>query len=430
MRRGPSWELLALPLAVALAPGCGDGGGAMPPPGFDGGPRDTGGGDAASTSDAGDAGGGQDAGPPTCAFDPDGDLVELGTDVAGLERRVALAPGSDGVLAVWVQNDGSSADVFSRFVPPSGEPPEVEAVADDDSLARDPAVARVGTGFVAAWVDNSEGTFEVMARPLDPAGSPDGAVVPVTDNALREAAVALTGFDDGALVAWIEEDTSSGERTLRLQRLDASGSPTGTASPVRTGAALSQPALTAATDAGVLAWVEGDRVAVQALDEDGAPSGDVDFADAQMNASGTVDVAFASEGMETAGGAVVHGVRVSTRNEARWRRLDAAAAVTGSERPLTEGSVSAADPSVAPFRGGFVATYRVLSDPSADPPLLRLGLLDNAGDAVDRLDLVDAAEEGGRTTVEVGLDGHVVVGWSDTGAGTTTLRAARIRCGS
>lgn len=427
-RSGPA-GLLAL--ALAFAGGCGDDGSTTVPPRFDAGPRDGSGTDGTVPADGGPA---LDAGDPssTCTLDGVADVLELGTDVAGEERRVALAPASNGVLAVWAANDGGGSDVFSRRIPSAGAVPDPVDVTDDFHITRAPGVARVGTAYLAAWIDNAEGSFEVRARPLDGAGAPAGdGAVRVTTNALREDDLALVGFGAGALLAWVDFDDATSQRTLRVQRLDADGQPVGSAAPVRTGTSIAHPALAADGDTAVLGWVDGgNRIAVQALDATGAPAGTVQRVDAQMNAAGTVDVAYDQGGVETTGGAVTYGVNVSTRSEVRFRHLDATGTADGSELPLASGRVTGAGPSVAAFRGGFVASFRVLSDPELTGAAILLVLFDNGGARLGTADVASTLGDGARTTVQVGLDGHLGVGWSEREGGVTTLRAARLRCGT
>ncbi|MFW5876155.1 MAG: hypothetical protein ACOCXM_05420, partial [Myxococcota bacterium] len=156
----------------------------------------------------------------------------------------------------------------------------------------------------------------------------------------------------------------------------------------------------------------------------------VQHADGQMNANGAVGAALEHDGTDPAGGAVVFGVRVSTRPEVRWRGLDATGSVDDGEKPLTSATVSAAEPSVAAFRGGFVTAYRVLSDPERSVPAIRVAFADDGGDVVQTIDMADTSDTGSGTTLAVGLDGHLAVGWSELTAGVRTLRVARMRCGS
>lgn len=376
-----------------------------------------------------------DAGPPACRFDPETDLIDLGMDPPGVGHRVAMAPAPDGVVAVWARTAGGASNIVSGSIPSRGAIPAPEHVTDDPHISRNPGVARVGDGYLAAWVDNSQGPrgdkrFEIRARPLDSAGVPTAEPVTVTDNAAREDELALVGFGGGALLAWVEYDGTTSERTLRVVRLDPQGDALGAATPLQTGTALERPVIAAAGDLAVVAWVEGSRVALQPLDDTAAPSGSVQYADGQMNAAGTLGAALEYDGTEPTGGAVVFGVRVSTRPEVRWRDLDATGSVHGGEQPLTSATETAAEPSVAAFRGGFATAYRVLSDPERSVPAIRVAFTDDGGEVVHTIDMVDTSETGSGTTLAVGLDGHLAVGWSEVNGSVRTLRVARMRCGS
>jgi len=94
---------------------------------------------------------------------PAGDPVELGL-LPDWGSRVALdmAPGGDALVA-W--ND-AAAELFARFLPADGGPPQPLAVADPGELAWDPSVAFDASGSPvfawSSWRVNSE--MDVLAR--------------------------------------------------------------------------------------------------------------------------------------------------------------------------------------------------------------------------------------------------------------------------
>lgn len=445
-------------LFAAATAGCGGGGGVAPPPPGDGGAMDTGVPDAqvpidAGPGDAGMADAATDAGVPPCTFNPGTDLVRLGDETYVRVRRVALAPGPDGVLAVWAQSDNSGNNIHSRYIASTGPVDSPYLVTNDTYLHRDPAVARVGSAYLAAWVDNSNAGagYEIEAQPFTTAALPTGTPARVTNNTVSEQALAMTGFGSGALLVWYENVSS--DHVLRAVVLDSTGHPTGMPVTIRTDPSILSPSVVATSTGALVAWTElvagpatdggtatpQRRVALQQLDSTGAMTGSVAYADQQMNASGTADLAMAASGAMDGGtgvyaGSVVYGVNVSgTRPEVRWRALNADGSVPAgsAEVPITGLQTTGSDPSVAAYAGGFAVAYRVLSDPQITGPAVRLVLADNAGANVGHLDVADTFDSGFQSNIEVGLDGGIVMGWMEQNTSTSqaTLWAARLRCG-
>lgn len=463
MRLAWSGLVTACCLLTVTLIGCGGGGGVAPPPPppGDGGTMDSAVPDAGLPMDAGprdartpDAS--IDGGPPPCTFDPGTDRLELGTESGTHARRIALAPGPAGVLAVWAEVDGSGQNIHSRYIASTGSIAGANMVTSDTYLHRDPAVARVGSAYLAAWVDNSNGSYEIEAQPLTAAGLPTGTPVRVTNNSVSEQALAMTEFGSGALLVWFEVDANmtTPDHVLRAVVLDASGNPAGTPATIRSDPSVLSPSVVATSTGALVAWTEQvagqatdggtaapqGRVALQALDSTGAPTGAIAYADQQMNASGTVDLAMAGPGGAPDGGtgvyagAVVYGVNVSgTRPEVRWRALNADGSLPAgsSEVPITGAQMTGSDPSVAAYAGGFAVAYRVLTDPQITGPAVRLVLTDNAGANVGHLDVADTLTDGFWSSVEVGLDGGIVIGWVEQDASMfkTNLWVARLRCG-
>lgn len=430
-------------LVMLVAVGCGDD--SAPPPPTDVGPRpdvrdagrDVG---DASRDDASD-GGGDDTGdgggtPGTCTSD--GDVLLLGTDRRPRARRIAIAAGTLGVLAVWTQTEGVFDNLFSLYLPNEGDPGEPQKVTDDVGSQRAPDVVWTGAGFVVAWHDNAPDpeprSFQILTRAFDTNGVPTAPAMQLTtgDEVLHVDAT-LTRQGDALLLGMVEDDTR-GARLAQVMPLTLTGASAGPAVTIGTMAMqVSAPVVTGRGDDGYL-YVYGDtsggagsaHVRAQPLDATGAIDGSLGDVDQSGNARGQVDAVTTPAG----GIGVVFDVSISgARPEVHFRPIDAeTGAAMGLEQAVHTLDVQARDGAIAPFGGGFVAAYRALSGDGIATPEIRVGLLDFMGARVSSAGLGAVEVEGGPLTVATASDGSFVITWASTAGGETTMHARRVRC--
>lgn len=431
-----SLRVLLPTLALALpALGCGDDD--VPPVTFDAGPRRDVGPDTGTMEDGGpgDDGGDTDAGPVEpgdCSTTPE-DRIVLVDDVRTRDRRVALAAGSEGIVAAWVHNAGGFDELFSRLIPRSGPAAEQVQLTSTFASDREPALLWTGAGYLLAWHDNDGRGFEVVTRALNASGQPAGE--PQTITTVREGhihdSVALARTETGIVATFIEEQIAAAARRLQVVALAPSGAPMG---PVRAVAdpPVSPPSVAARGDGSVVVWVRSSMTASsvqsRALAADLTSVGGVGDVSVAMAAAGTADVAQTPEGLLGA----VYDVDVGgggSRLEVRFRALDAATgAGTGLEQLITPGTSTGRDPGLAAFAGGFAVAYRGLSGEGLDGPRIRLALVDARGAVVETLDLDETTGTGGPVKVAVGFDGSIVIAWAELGEMGTRVAARRIRC--
>lgn len=416
--------------------GCGDDD-VSPPIMFDAGPRRDAGADA-GMDDGGpeeDAGERPDSGPiepGDCSTTP-ADRVVLVDDVRIRDRRVALAAGSEGILAAWVHSTGGFDELFSRLIPRDGEPEPRVQLTTSFAQDRAPALLWTGSGYLVGWHDNDGRGFEVVTRALNARGEPTADARTLTT--VREGhvhdSVAFARTESGIVATFVEEQIAAAARRLQAVAISSAGVPMGT---VR---AVADPPVSAPSAAGrgegsVVVWVRSgateSSVRSRALAADLTTVGGVGDVSVAMAAAGTVDVA------QTPGGQLgaVYDVDVGgggSRLEVRFRALDGSTgAGTGLEQLVTAGTDTGRDPGLAAFSGGFAVGYRGLSGAGLEGPRIRLALVDARGALVETLDLDETTPTGGPVRVAVGFDGTVVVAWAELGEMGTRVVARRIRC--
>jgi hypothetical protein len=256
----------------------------------------------------------------------------------------------------------------------------------------------------------------------------------VTNNMLRDDAPSITATSSGALLAWAEVDMAASTRVIMARPLGALGVPTGMARPVSDPAHGAPYPVLATHGSNVLLGYANTQpgmqhVYVRRLDATGAPLGEAMVVDAEGNTDGSLDLASAMRD-DVATGAIVFGVIVGgSRQEVRWREILADGTPSGPERILTLAPEQGTDPSITAFAGGWVVTYRVVSDDGLTTPILRLALVDGAGEVIETVDLAEVAMNGGRPTVRTSDDGRTfVVAWADANGTMTDITAMRVRC--
>lgn len=414
-----------------------------PTPPTDAGPRDaqtdrdSGGG----PGDGGDAGGGPsdggDAGeadggvfdPSTCRVDPTTDVFTVATDTVARVRDVGVAAGTIRAAIAYSVTTSGLQNVWLAEIPTApGGLFAAEQLTMGTAIVRDPVIAASDGGWILAWYGNTDLDFDVYAVAWE-AGRlrTGGSVQRLTSRTGRDDSPALLATATGAWSAWVEERAAS-SRVAVIRPLDLRAAPTAAQRDASSaGQTISTPTLARRAGGLALAWVESATLTpnamLQPLDANGAPVGAAHALSTEGNADGTIDLALDERGGAATFVASVAGVRP----EVRARLLDDTGAPYDSERVITPAPESGRDASIAPLAGGYVIAYRALE---VTPPVLRIAFVANDLDVVTTLDVTPITPTGGRTTLRVTGEGRMLVGWADVdvGAGTTAIRAARIRC--
>jgi hypothetical protein len=396
---------------------------------LDGSRRDAGRRDGGSRDGGGrDAGPPIDAGPLSCSVAA-ADVHKLGSDGMTIDRTVGFASAGSAfglVWSGWIDEELATRGVLGARLDSQGELGAMTTISAPPGLKRPPALVPVGTSWIAAYVDNAGGTFELYTQALAADLSASGDRHPVTSTAaVLEDNPVFFSSATGVLLAWVEEDTLTLARSVRVRTIADDGTPTGSAQIASDDAhSPGQVALAETSEGPVLLYgaLDGEvtRLFLQPLTDSGAIEGAFRTLDEEMNADGTVDAALTSSG-----GAVVFGTLTGgVRPEVRFRALAGNGAPIGDERILRDGSGA----SIAYFAGGFVVSYRAPAS-GEDGPQVRALLVDQLGEVVLDVPVADASLEGGRTTVSVSGDGQIAIAWADRAGGGMDMRAALLRCG-
>ena len=343
-----------------------------------------------------------------------------------------LAAGAELLGVAWSYRDEGTENVWLAEIPATGAALIAgQQITTGTSLQRDPVLAANGAGWMIAWYGNPDGDFDVYAQGWE-AGRivTGGSRQRLTMRAGRDDAPALLALPaGGAMAGWVEtRGATMSERVPVLRPLSAIAEPTAAQ---RDGASSTGvPSFVLAPRSGglSLAYVQSGSAMpdalLQPLDASGAPVGAPITLSTEHNADGSVDVA-----ADAGGGAVVFGTTVGgLRPEVRARLIDGSGMLQSgtSERVITVAPASGRDATIAPLAGGYVIAYRALGA----TPTVRLDFRDAELAPTVTLDVASASASGGRVTVRVSGEGRMIVGWADVDAtaGTTAIRAARVRC--
>ncbi len=344
-----------------------------------------------------------------CALEGDSILRVANTFVSP-DDALALSMRNEGAMLSWVGYEGGKRKVrptwFSRdMVSVSGA-----AFDNGGSEQLDPTTTATRTGFMTVWSDSKLGSFELFAQATTSQGEPASAESPLRltrDEDDDRAPVVAQGADDHMLVAWRAERESDQGRTLLI---DADGTPQGAAHDILGfGAILGRPALVALKEGYLLAWVDAAsrQVRLQRLSDEGAAVGAFVRADSDGNAEGHLDLA-----VTPAGGALIFDVRIGgERAEIRFRSLDGAGQLLGSERALNQSGERALSPSIAAFRGGYVVAYRgaLLADTA-----LHVMFIDAGGERISSIDVAAVHDLDLPIALRAAPDGlELFLAWSD-----------------
>jgi hypothetical protein len=416
--RACAWLLSSLVLF-----GCDDGS-LPPPPPVDAGPRtDAGRRDAGGDVDAdvaADSGTSADAGVLACTTSDDL-TFKLASDSRVADRTVALAAGADSFALLWNELRDARPDLFGVRVSSEGALGAVQRITDNTSVENFPALAAAGTAWIASYTDNTASTgYELYTRALAADAAPAGAARPITATAMRrDDDPSLFEGTNGLLLAWVEDDATALTRTARAVAVGDDGAPAGAAQTASAaGARPGALALGELASGPVAVWAQAGELALQRLMASGAVDGAPTLLSA--NASGGFDAA-----LRPSGGAVVFGALAGgARSEVRFRAVSSSGALLGDERILAEG----ADPSIAPFAGGYAVSYRAPEASTELTHAIRLLFVNEQGDVVSQATVAGSLPTGGRTTVRVSGDGQIGVAWADRDVDGTDILLSIVRC--
>ncbi|MDB4975751.1 MAG: cell wall/surface repeat protein [Myxococcaceae bacterium] len=290
-----------------------------------------------------------------------------------------------------------------------------------DSAQTEPAVAATSTGYVSVWSDDARGSYNLRAWRTDAAGvALDGAPIDLTTDGSddHDPAVAV-GPDGKSVVVWQARVPSVQGKVLLL---GADGKPSGTAHDIPGyGASIGRPAIARIGSGFVVAWVEATarHVRLQNLDATGTPTGSSVQVDADGDAHGNIDFAVSSQG-----GAISFDVLVDgARPEVHLRPLDQTGAPSGPEQIVTKFPDQGSQPALMALRGGYALAYR--GGPTSVPQL-RLALLDGRGGFIAATDVTPVESIALPLVLRGSPDGtRMFLGWLDAVAYAPTYKLQR-----
>jgi len=412
--------------------------------------RDTGGGDTGP--DAGDS-----AVPDTSIGDtsiPDGgptgdcritDMLAIHTEPMSTFREVELSLGAgvDGFLVGYALERGGQQNFYTRHVGTSGATVGAEENVSGLAGAMPPNMAVGGTsiglgadGWLNLWSDTRDDSgpriaFDIQMATAASGGGGVSAVSAVTNNEDADNRPSVQQTADGFLVVWNHLPRGAGmvPEAYRVT-LGADGSMTGTpdAVPGMTGMA-GRVALGALTDGVAAAWVEEGAtsamrdVRVLAMDRDGTPRGTPTTVTLSPNAAGIVDYAGVIDG----GGVVYDYLVAMSRNEVRYRAIDADGNTASEPKSLIPAGSQGRAPSIGILSGAALVAYR--SDDRTDGISIQLVVIDGFGNEMARA-MVAPIEEwlNGEVHVAFTPTGQGLVVWNDEVGSDYVVSGARIDC--
>ncbi|MEL6977657.1 MAG: cadherin domain-containing protein [Pseudomonadota bacterium] len=217
---------------------------------------------------------------------------------------VALQDG--GFVTIWtsIGQDGSGSGVYGRIFGADGAPDGGEFLVNTltTNIQQKPsATALEGGGFVVAW-ESWEGSDQIKAQVFNSAGAKQGAEIAVNTTEIgQDRYPQVAALADGGFVVVWEGDASSGE-SVRAQRFDAAGTPTGSEIEVYANSGdVSLPDVTVLADGSmVVVWdapgASGDDVYLQRVNADGSLNGSVETVATGVGSQRIPDVAALADG--------------------------------------------------------------------------------------------------------------------------------------
>lgn len=347
----------------------------------------------------------------------------------GDEGGYALSASTSSGFAMVVNAssmNGCTNNVGVALLPSMGALPNPTPILSDCKITRDVAILGVAGGFHVAWVDNATETAELHRVLLDKELKPMGELerTTVTNSADElEVRPVLAQVSDRPLLSWITRNAEAGQRGVMAQFLD--GEDTETFEMIGAdeghdpqGLAMSRISI---EGRGAVAWVgpqSNPGVWLQPLDDTGHPEGGPVKLTSRVGASSSVDLA-----PRVDGGGAVYSIVIDSLPQVRFQRLDEDGLPRGDERALVSPPQRAQDASIAGLGGGYAIAYRELPSAGQAAAEIRLMFVSKEGnvtrDAQGRVVSFLIGESSlatGRTTVEVSLDGVLMIGWLDAAA--------------
>jgi hypothetical protein len=325
--------------------------------------------------------------------------------------------------------------------------PEVTMISDACTSITHTAITYSGDRWLMAMVDGRMDSFDVWVQGHD--GQNEYPPQRITENLGHEADVGISAVGDadmdtlGVMLAWVERD-SSGASSLNVRPLSPEGEPIGdtvvleppgmwtfgSVSVSRIGLRFAGVAYRRTSAEGVSEIVL-DVVAAQTGERDRDPW----VLTSEAGEFGSVEL-----GTDHEGGGIIYTV-VQNLAQRLWFQ---ALAPHGGPEPVRSGldigGPSVPQPVVGPPHKatgaslvklpiGYAVAYRALPGGMVDSPRIRVHFLNPVGTSDGTADVALASEVGGRTAIEVGTDGRVVLAWSDpAGDGSNTLKVVKLPC--
>jgi hypothetical protein len=457
------WAILCVPLTCSALSGCGDDSG--PANTMDAGGRDGGANDGGYVRP--DGGGVRPprpridaaviAGDPpeeleseNCAVDTNKLYEVATTDRAPEPSQVAVDQVGSRFGLVYVDKSDTCFDAvyLTTLSGPSnvGEP-SVSMAVDPCAMIERAALTRTKSSWLIATVDGRMGAGSVWVQAYD--GKKTLTAYNITESPGEKTELAITALSaDAAIVSWVEVALDSMgilSNSLHVRVLSSKGEPTADEvelEPLGTysiaGLSLAQ---TSSSFVALGYWRNGtDGTSEIVLDVLDTVTGERDrdpwVVSPTAGTRGSVDVSADDEG-----GGMVYSFGDRTAHQLWFQQLGtdgsaalvmSGASVGGPAEPsrIVGAPRNAVDASIAILPGtGFAVIYRSLPGPGLTEPRIHLELLGVNGGQKGGSDIALANEYGGRTTIETGFDGRMVVAWSDTSEdGLTKSTAVKLPC--
>jgi hypothetical protein len=346
----------------------------------------------------------------------------------GDEGGFALASSTSSGFALAVNaattTDACRSNIGVASLPSMGALPSPTPILPDCKVTRDVGILGVAKGFHVAWVDNATDTAELHRVLLDKELKPMGdfARTTVTNSAAElEVRPVLAQVSSRPLLTWITRNAEANQRGVMAQFLD--GEDTETFAIVEAEEGHDPQALAVSRMSiegrGAVAWVgpqSNPGVWLQPLADTGRPEGGPIKLTSRVGASSSVDLA-----PRVDGGGAVYSIVIDSLPQVRFQRLDEDGMPRGDERALISPPERAQDASLAGLGGGYAVAYReLLGGGTAQIRLLFISKegnvsRDDQGRIISFL-IGESTLATGRTTVEVSLDGVLMIGWLDAAA--------------
>jgi hypothetical protein len=473
---------LVVSALILVAPiGCGgdddDGVHTTPMPRDAGGEEDGGGGDFEIDGDvplpmAPDAGRAIPGDPPPeledsqCAVDTN-KLYALATlDRPPVPMQLAVDPIESHFGAVFIGDSEQCIDALYladiHGAAGVGEP-EVTMVADECTTVTHAALAHTGEHWLLGMVDARMDSYDVWVQAHRSGSEPHRVSENLGQENQLQLAVVGSGKDAtlAVMAAWVERDADTGATSLNVRPLSLDGEPTGDVVVIEPAGMYSFTSVSLARVgpryAG-LAYMRSDGMGANEIVfdvlsiETGERDRDPWVLTGQAGPFGTVDLGtdpqFCRRGACVdsdapeidEGGGLIYSAGEGDSRQLWIQRIDqngeAATLMSGGSlggaappERVVGPPYKATDASIVKLGVGFAVAYRALPGGMVTSPRIRVHFLDRLGSEEGKSDVALASEFGGRTAIEVALDGRITLGWTDTDEdGTSTLTVVKLPC--